>query len=79
MKITICTENFVEIDTSNELVEKVFEAHSNDKSLTNSEYEDLKAIISNFCELPNEDDYETGKDKGYWTCAYAEDYTPIYE
>lgn len=53
--------------------------HSNEETLTDSEYGSLKEIISEMCGLPNEEDYEVDRDMGYWTCVYTEDDIPIYE
>lgn len=79
MKITICIDSFKKMNTSDYLVEKAYHVHSNEETLTDSEYSNLKEIISEMCGLPNEEDYEVDRDTGYWTCVYTEDDIPIYE
>lgn len=77
MKITICTERYIKLDVSDPLIEKVY----NEKDLTNEECEFLKETISKLCGLPHEDNYDAEKDleRGFWTSAYVEDTTLIYE
>lgn len=76
MKITVCVQEFIELEISNPLILKAYEVEEQGDSLTDNEYYELKKTISNLCGIPHEEDDNSLK---YWLYAYSEDGTPIYE